>query len=517
MCLCIRQLVIKSLSAEAKIRKFCFKMACYTELKLQWICIPALCCIFLDLIISIYLASNFHPTGGYVISNILIHFQFIIISYFSAYLSSRIFDIFRQMANVTLSDSKIFFVFSNTICVPYLILKLLIVFIYIPQFSIPNQFPTLTILQLQIFFGLLSIALFLWAGMIFCIIYWISLVFIGLLMIFIFPGIFCSKDLDYYKISENEYFIIINKMNIDDNGLPNRSSFLYFDFLQKRNVVLDDRDREQCMICLDIMNSYQFVIKLDCGHIFHEKCIELSHQLTPYDQKCYICNDKYSNTLHTDFDLDWNGLKLTYVEYSCITKFHYYMKAIPLIAAYSAGKSNDNLFIQLNIGFNIAIIISLFFVTGFTNFQAIRVLSNSLSTIIVFEQLAYFGHFMDGCIFHYKISLKYFLIDWKQLKSRSQKRQLDIQRILEILICALYITIIFCYLYIDLANMITIEIVFLCTISLKVFLDIVVMFAPLQLLFFLLTLSFDLLFVLPHTLFNMIHMKKSFKQVNLLF
>ena len=214
-----------------------------------------------------------------------------------------------------------------------------------------------------------------------------------------------------------------------------------------------------------------------------------------------------------DFINDYTGKNIAHRIYSWSTKLHYYMKAIPLIPISYTLNSKKGWHYILNIGLNLILIIGVIFVTGITNKQLIRVFSNSLITITLLQQIAQLNL---GWI-DYNITLNHFLIDWTYMNCKSgQLHHLEIQRLHEILTFALYILLIWSYFYIQFDNLPVIELIFLCIISFKIFLDIIVMFSPIQLLFFIATLFFDFLVVLPITMFYMIYKKKSFKQVYLL-
>ena len=172
----------------------------------------------------------------------------------------------------------------------------------------------------------------------------------------------------------------------------------------------------------------------------------------------------------------------------------FYESHIHLIAISHALNSKKGWRYILNIGLNLILIIGVIFVTGITNKQSIQVFSNSLITIILLQQIAQLNL---GWI-DYNITLNYFLIDWTDMNCKSgQLHHLEIQRLYEILTFALYIFLIWSYFYIQFDNLPVIELIFLCIISFKIFLDIVVMFSPIQILFFIATLFFDFLVVLP--------------------
>ena len=511
MCICLRKLAIKILSTETRIRKLCFKLFTYTRFKLWWMCIPALCCTFLDLIIFIYLGITLSSTGGYVISNILVHLFYLII----CALIFEITPVFTDLFQHDLRDIKeyylTYFIFSIIICLPVIILKFSVIFIYIPISHSLIFSPTI----IQIILTLISIPLIIDLGLIYIAIYIISLCFIGTLMIFLFLGIFFGEGkLNYHQISSEEYSYMFNKLYIDEENLAfTRSSFLYFGYLNKRKVILEKTEDVRCLICLEALNSHELITSLDCGHMFHEQCLELVHNIHYFLNECFVCQQRYD--VGADSMNDFTGKNILHREYSWTTKLHYYMKAIPLIATSHALNSTKVWFSILNIGLNLAVIIGVLCVTGITNKQSIRVLSNSLITIIILQQMMFIARL--NIRYDSKITLNHFLIDWTDMNCRyNQLQHLEIQRLHEILTFVLYILLIWSYFYIQFDQLPIIELIFLCFISFKIFMDIVVMFSPIQLLFLVATLLFDFLVVLPVTFFYMINKKKSFKQVYLL-
>jgi len=46
-----------------------------------------------------------------------------------------------------------------------------------------------------------------------------------------------------------------------------------------------------CTICIEDFKEKHYIVKLDCGHLFHEECI---HEWGLYKQECPICKKEIS-------------------------------------------------------------------------------------------------------------------------------------------------------------------------------------------------------------------------------
>lgn len=91
--------------------------------------------------------------------------------------------------------------------------------------------------------------------------------FVGYLFLFIYIFIicFCCKIIQY----------IINKLQMDINihNVEDRYDSIPTIQTPRLKYTKSEADDDECTICLEKHDSSSFVV-LECGHMFHKKCIE---------------------------------------------------------------------------------------------------------------------------------------------------------------------------------------------------------------------------------------------------
>ena len=281
-------------------------------------------------------------------------------------------------------------------------------------------------------------------------------------------------------------------------------SSIHYDKTKKSIRV--EHNKGNCIICSQDMTSGEFVTLLDCEHYFHEECIELYLNLT-YDNNCLICHKNFPQLRYSSYS---NSVYLD--NYGWTSRLHYYLKAFPLILLhYITYKYKKITAIILNI----IVVLSLLIIIFVANIQPICVISHSLIPIIVIQEIIFITDFeLSACTY-----LNYFLIDWRiEHSTKRAISQYNIQRLIEVILLLIYILLLSAGFYsLQFTERLEeIDTFFYIIICLKIIIDTMDMLGPLFLLFFIITLIFDLVIVLPVTFYYMIYEQKSFKQVNLL-
>ena len=187
---CIHKLLELNFSMQQHSQEFNMRLFSYILLKYRWTLIPAFISTILNIIFTLYVGIQIDSKVTYIlcIFNILLLFLAIIIIFHAieTYLFNGYDDIF-QYCEVVCS-----FTFSNIFIIPFFIIRLLIIFIYLPQCSdsyIPSGFTPLTFI---IIWELISVPMLFSIGLIPCLLNTIILIFTAIFIILLSPG-FCYK------------------------------------------------------------------------------------------------------------------------------------------------------------------------------------------------------------------------------------------------------------------------------------------------------------------------------------
>ena len=101
-----------------------------------------------------------------------------------------------------------FFAYNQFTIILYFVLKMLIIFIYIPDGYISSEYMDSLINQVhfQVIWGLISIPQLIKGGLLPCLINLVSLIITGVLILFLFPGFW---NLHFYRVNYDELLTLI--------------------------------------------------------------------------------------------------------------------------------------------------------------------------------------------------------------------------------------------------------------------------------------------------------------------
>ena len=508
-----RSLLKGFLSINYSIKAFCFKMICHSFYSHNWALLPTLPFILADLAFTVYFGLQFHSLATNIISILLIHLNILILTYFLIEIGKTLTYYNYDMKENINRNSETSFKLCTIFCVPFIVLKILILF-YLDEIEEPI-FPTLTI---QLIWGLISLPMVFKTGVLFSIIFWIHLFIIYVPLCFFWILYCLMKDVrdDHYF-----YYDIINQLTgwEYESRSCELEIFLESKRIDQKALIFRNNPNEKpllmgisqtCAVCGENMNRRDDILdRLPCqdDHIFHQNCLKewISRRR---EYKCPICKVKFNINIKDSY----NG-----VNYSWSTRLHYYMKTIHLLLwKYFMGKQNYT-FVKFYIYAEIVLALTLLFLSIFTYNMRIRLLFNSLISPLIIQLFPFEDMWSTFQFSKSHISVTYFLGTWKSSQSNDRSQILCQQRLHEMALLSTYILmIISAYVILCFDSLGVIPIIFLSIILVKLFLDILVMFAPFQIFMAALTLIFDLLFVLPVTIFNMAKNGTTFTEVNLL-
>ena len=357
----------------------------------KWLNFPVICCIILDMLISLYLALQMQSVVAYALSNVCFHLLI-----FPLVWSAWDFTFYNDHTKPRLlcereSMSYYVFVINILFSVPFLVIKAVLLSLYIPYISndiLPWPF---TPLSLLIIWSLISLPFIIKFQIIYGLFYWIACSFVLILLCFTFPG-FWFQGGSFYVIDCDTFETIMDNLgpertDVKYQGDNSIQLFLISNTIHDELLYLEEeREHQICYICGCQLLVDLHTIKLVCQHKFHSACLErfFAQQIL---HKCPNCN-KDINIFQRKSR--YNILEADKLK-SPITKLHYYL----LLLSYRPSKlyliniMNKNLR-YLDVFLSTPGVIILPFIAGFTGHQSICVLSNSFIFLIIFQMIAYF-------------------------------------------------------------------------------------------------------------------------------
>ena len=124
-------------------------------------------------------------------------------------------------------------------------------------------------------------------------------------------SILLSQPIINYIDILNEFHFTHNDNNIEDNIEDNIDNNLYeniitaltddeFNNLEKINYNDNDNlDKNNCNICINVFDNNEKIIKLNCSHYYHIKCIET--WLKKHSNKCPMCRIEVAKGIPINF------------------------------------------------------------------------------------------------------------------------------------------------------------------------------------------------------------------------
>ena len=356
--------------------------------KNKWLNFPVICCIILDMIISLYLALQMQ---SYSLPNVLFHLLIFPMVY-----SAWDFTYFNDHTRPRIKEERsamcywVFFI-NIFFSVPFIVIKIFLLSMYIPDISTDILPSPLTPLSFLIIWALISLPFIIKYQVIFGLFYWVTFSFVLILLCLTFPGFWFRRRYPFYVLDRQKLDEMMD--NVGDNLLQK--------FLIKNKISDDEEDKlammkkpSKCNICSCELMTDLFTVKLTCNHKFHSACIERLFA-QKFQHWCPTCN----KNIHLYPIFNDNNISEADKQKSLLTKLHYYLlllsnrplKYYPII--YIAKKSLDSsslkviMFILLMLFSCAPILLALN--AMFTDNQSICVLSNSFVLFIIFQYIAY--------------------------------------------------------------------------------------------------------------------------------
>jgi hypothetical protein len=87
---------------------------------------------------------------------------------------------------------------------------------------------------------------------------------------------------------ELELRMVIEESERDLELRKNESIVLEYDWIEYNK----DCKYNSCTICIEDFKEEYYIVKLDCGHLFHEECIS---EWGLYKQECPVCKKEISH------------------------------------------------------------------------------------------------------------------------------------------------------------------------------------------------------------------------------
>ena len=476
----------------------------------HWLQFPVFCLTILDMFIGLYFSLTFESFVTYALSNALFCLYFIpLIIIVVFFLEVNYYHQPRTVENIDIP----FFIINTMFHIPIIIIKLLLIFIYIPDISH----------SLGILWLLISLPILVRHGVIFIAIYWSLIPLIKVIIFLVFPKYnFRQRTLlSYYRMTYADlkpiYKIsVLRRQKIYENTIAN---FLRRNELHGNNEVdmmyiSQDVNRKgnYCNICLEILKVHKMqIVNLNCGHIFHSSCIQLWLLLNHFE--CLKCQ-KSINYDQEKESKTW------------ISKFHYHQIVISLkIMKYCfLGNSNSILYSYRNPILYFYLITSFIaciplpFISYFTQNKFTFVLANSLILLILLKIMIHsFATILTiAPVFHDRNHF-HFNDYWKEenQKNLTTKDHLifNISYRGFLIVEFVLIGLAFYLIPTDATQLYIFDYIFLIAAGYLAFIDIVAQLALLQIISLLLNVLYDVLVVFPVVLVYMLHQRKNISEL----
>ena len=381
---CIHKLLELNFSMQQHSQEFNMRLFSYSLLKYRWTLIPAFISTILNIIFTLYVEIKIDSKVTYIlcIFNILLLFLAINIIFHAieTYLYNGT-DVNLHYINVNCS-----FIICNIIIIPFFIIRILIIFVYLPQCSdsyIPSGFTPLTFI---IIWELTLVPMLFSLGLIPCLLNAIILIFTAIFIILLSPGFCYKKQFVYYHMNFTLFGQFLAQMIVSISG-EGSQAIIVSNYLERKcklqlnEIIMMTNNRaeyiisEICVLCklpIDIENN---MIRLDCNHIFHAGCLEI--YLNHIDSRCLICEAYIDLTQERSIDINSRP----------IIKFHYYLAMYSLLC-YNCRMNNHHTKIYKSCPFfiNIGILVILIIVAGLSNIQFIWIMISTLFMLILLQQ-----------------------------------------------------------------------------------------------------------------------------------
>ena len=513
---CIHKLLELNFSMQQRSQEFNMRLFSYILLKYRWTLIPAFISTILNIIFTLYVGIQIDSKVTYIlcIFNILLLFLVMIIIFFAitTYLFIRNDDI-DQYCEVVVG----LFTFSNIFIIPLFIIRLLIIFVYLPQCSdsyIPSGFTPLTFI---IIWELTSVPLFFSLGLIPCLLNTIILIFTAIFILLLSPGFCYKKQFVYYHMNFT-LFKQFSAQMIDSMSGQKRKAIKIANYLERKcklqlnEIIIMTNNRveyiisEICVLCklpIDIENN---MIRLDCNHIFHAGCLEIYLNYNALASRCFICEARIDLTQELSIDINSRP----------IIKFHYYLVMYYILLYYKCKMYNYHTKIYKCCPFfiNIGILVLLIIVAGLINIQIIWVMISTLFMPILYQQqiILFYNSY-------YSEQLRINIILSNQWMDLPYQRQFILENS-----CLILLTIFIFIISIISINLVILNedisisiIIYLITLSFKIFMDIFVEGLFSQMIMFLIIIIFDLFVVVPAVIYYVVIKKLKLRRILLMY
>ena len=484
--------------------------------KNKWLNFPVICCIILDMIISLYLALQMQ---SYSLPNVLFHLLIFPMVY-SAW-DFTYFNYYTRPRNEYHREAVCYVFFINIFfSVPFCVIKILLLSMYIPDISTEILSSPLTPLSFLIIWALISFPFIIKYQVIFGLFYWVTFSFVLILLCLTFPGYWFRRRYPFYVLTKERLLELMTNLGsespeiIDDHGIIHE--FLTKNTISDEEVgdIEGEKESPICYICRCELRTDLYIVKLTCQHKFHSACLErLFAQKFPC--KCPNCNKSIELNQRSLYISD------TYIserdkQKSIVTKLHYYLllfshrpsKYYPM--DYLTRRSSD---IRARTCKKYIILRTLEltilpFIAGFTDQQSICVLSNSFIFLIVFQVSTYLA--MED--FLTTEDLNFIWTDNKMIYCETDVCANLLYQFS--LLWNVFMLILSLFIIISISDTFAIsEYLFLGFLIYKGFLDVFFHCALVHVFCTLIAIIFDIFVVFPVTVHQMIVKKKPFYQV----
>ena len=512
---CIHKLLELNFSMQQHSQEFNMRLFSYSLLKYRWTLIPAFISTILNIIFTLYVGIKIDSKVTYIlcIFNILLLFLAINIIFHAieTYLYNGT-DVNLHYINVNCS-----FIICNIIIIPFFIIRLLIIFVYLPQCSdsyIPSGFTPLTFI---IIWELTSVPMLFSLGLIPCLLNAIILIFTAIFIILLSPGFCSDKQFVYYHMNFTLFGQFLAQMIVSISGEGSQAIIIanYLERkckLQLNEIIMMTNNRaeyiisEICVLCklpIDIENN---MIRLDCNHIFHAGCLEIYLNHNSLASCCFICQGRIDLTQERIIDINSRP----------IIKFHYNLVMNSFMLYYKCKMCNyhKKKYKHCTYFVNAGISVILSTVACLINIQLIWVMNSILYLLILLQQATILLH---NSFSPELLSINTYLTN--------QGRNLHFDRLYKLVYNCLIITTIFIFtislIFITLVivneDISIIIIIYLITLSFKLFVDIFVDGLFSQMIIFLIIIIFDLFLVVPAVIYYVVIKKLSLKRILLIY
>ena len=164
---CIHKLLELNFSMQQRSQEFNMRLFSYILLKYRWTLIPAFISTILNIIFTLYVGIKIDSKVTYILCIFNILLLFLAISLIFHAIETYLFNGFNAIYQYI--DVKCLFIFGNCIIIPFFIIRILIIFVYLPQCSdsyIPSGFTSVTFI---IIWELTSVPMLFSLGLIPCL------------------------------------------------------------------------------------------------------------------------------------------------------------------------------------------------------------------------------------------------------------------------------------------------------------------------------------------------------------